>query len=239
MNQEEETIEGWKIRLDGKAKFCKVEKEGKTLWIIANDPFSKEAVDIFNSHILEEITDPREWLFLINGRNIEVYECCAFNKIAQEKHIPIEDPFFGSLETTTIELYLSLAKWDVPKDILLGTLGATLITTKVCSNLEEAGNVLGISGDTLHEYIVSALRQKYYDFKKYQEQYSKAKSELIEFARALSAQVVNCRLRAYPKQTNIFINADNTLVGIFHADFLVPEEWELDDNIILPLTMSH
>jgi hypothetical protein len=103
-------IHQWKQELGGEASLTRIERGGRQFIVVAAEHFSEQAARFFQEDIKREITNPEEWYFLVEGKDSGIHECEIAKRIAEEKKIPIEDPFFHPFQAEVIELYLASDK---------------------------------------------------------------------------------------------------------------------------------
>jgi hypothetical protein len=234
-------VEEWRQKLDGRADLERRDKEGKTFRIIAAEHFSRQAAEYIESIAREEIKNPREWLFLIEGGEVSgIYECEIAKRIAKKLNIPIHDPIFEYYsDPEIIELYFSLPE-DViqqkeSKEIVYGQILISLISyhPNPTNALESVANRFGLEPQEVISYMQKAVEEKNKNEYVYLQRMEQLRKNLLYISNAISAQVLHYYLKKYPDRNNVLLYLGLDHKGILDIDInKIPESLKLNDEQI-------
>ncbi len=228
----------WKQELGGRASLIRIERGGKQLRVIAAEHFSEQAARFFQEDISREISDPKEWYFLVEGKDSGIHECEIARKMAEEKKIPVEDPVFSPFEAEVIELYLASNKTGkISREILIGQVAATSANARGTSDLKEVAMFLGVaSSNELYSNMVLAATEKSKDPEGYSARSKQMFDDLMEISNAVSVQVLDYYLRQNPARTNIALYLGKAHEGIVAMDVSqIPDNLRFNDGQIKDL----
>lgn len=227
-NTERGNKQQWEQELGGRASLTKIERGGKLLRVVAAEHFSEQVVGFFQEDINGEILNPKEWYFLIEGKDTDVHECEIARKIAEEKKIPIEDPVLDPFHPEVIRLYLASARaGKISREILIGQMGATLENAKGTMDLEEISAVLGVANSQeLYSNIYLAAAEKNKDPEGYLVRSKQMFDDLTEISNLVSAQVLDYYLRQNPTRKHVAL-----YLGISHEGIIKMDLSQIPDNL--------
>ncbi len=79
-NNELTGINLWEQELNGHATLFRIERDGRFLSVVSAEHFSEQAARYFQDEIVPEISKPRNWYFLIEGKDSNIHECAVMKK---------------------------------------------------------------------------------------------------------------------------------------------------------------
>lgn len=231
---EQKGAEQWRQELSGEAALTRVDRQGHSLRVVAAEHFSQKAADFFQRDIAEEIRDPSQWLFLIEGEDRDIHEIGVATAIAKQKNIPIKDPIFHPFQTGVIELYLASEPKTLPREVVIGHLAAQLVKVRGIEALKEVAAFLGVrSSDELVVDMMFANDERSKDPDAYAKSSQKMQADLLNISNIVSAQALDYYLRQYKGRPNVALYLGKAHEGIATLDLKsIPKGLRFNDEKI-------
>lgn len=222
--------DAWRSELSGAASLQRINHQGRNLRVVSGEHYSQKAADFFQKDIAPEITNPSDWIFLIEGKDTATHEIKIAEDIANEKNIPVVDPIITPFEPEVINRYLASGQTpNLSREVVIGILGAKLIKIRCQEEIEDIALILNTNSKELSLDIALAM----FKLEENPDIFKTLSSNLTKISNTISAQVFDYYLREYPDRKNVAVYLGAAHEEIVTGDLSkLPKEMRLTDDKI-------